>query len=293
MAAKSKIKYTHNKEEVRVEKPIGADSDDVLVHEEIYVPVTKVGKSRNLNSSLSGGQIVSRVLKGAAILVVLFIIICLFCFTANSGENGKFWDEQATIGNTKAKNHYVMYTDLVCPFCDAFTVPLLDHKEEFLANYAEAKDIVFELRVTDFLYEYGAHKTEYSRQSAEAVACAQKEGKFWDYYSAAVHKINQDFYSKGIGVSMTSEQITTIDDNYWLSIGESVGLGDSFKDCYNNHEQLETVIKNTAEALKDMRKLGASGVPLFKFNKFVTTGFELNGGWGYVQQYLDAGLQKK
>lgn len=293
MAAKNKVKYTHNKESVRVEKPIGSDYDDVLVHEEIYVPITKVGKSRDVNKQLTGGQIVSRILKGAALLAVLFVFVCLFAFSAGNNERGKIWDEQTIIGNANAKNHYVMYTDLVCPFCDAFTVPLLDHKEEFLANYAEAKDIVFELRVTDFLYEYGAHQTEYSRQSAEAVYCAQKEGKFWDYYSAAVHKLSEDFYSKGIGVSVTSEQITTINDDYWLGIGESVGLGDSFKNCYTNHESLETVISNTAEAVKDMQKLGASGMPLFKFNKFVTTGFQLNGGWEYVKQYLEAGLKEK
>ena len=71
-----------------------------------------------------------------------------------------------TVGSTDSPNLYVMYTDLMCPYCDVFSRVVMDHWDEFTA-YLDEHHILFEVRLTDYLYE--AVDSEYSRASAEGV----------------------------------------------------------------------------------------------------------------------------
>lgn len=231
---------------------------------------------------------IGRVIRTAVITAIIGAFLALIIFNASQKPSveTKVWDMRTTIGNAGAERHYIMYTDLMCPYCDAFSRVVKENLDEFKRDYIEDKKILFEMRVTDFLYEFGAHKTEYSRQSAEAIYCATAEDKFWDYYYAALDKLWEDYHSKGIGVSKTSPAITGIDDAYWLAIGESVGLGNDFADCYRNHKELEHVVSNTEKAYK----LTDSGLPYFQFGSFKTSGFDQSWGWPQVKQYLDAGL---
>ena len=226
-------------------------------------------------------------LRPLALAAILIIFIAIIAVSAGKSSNTSvIWDERTVVGNLGAKNHYIMYTDIMCPYCDVFSREIKNHEDEFKSEYLEGKDIAFEVRMTDFLYEYGS-ANESSRNGAEAIYCATEEGKFWEYYHASLDALWDDYHSKGIGSSKTAPAITGMGREYWEKVAKKVdGLGDSWKDCYENHKMLEKVEKNTARAAKAVD----GGVPYFKFNKFTTGGFDTNWGWDYVKKYLDAGL---
>ena len=104
---------------------------------------------------------------GLAIIGVLLlaVIIGAIISGSNSSHESKVWDERTTIGNMNAKNYYVMYTDMACPYCSVFSREIMNHEDEFRRDYIEGQDILFEVRVTDYLYEYGENKAE---QAAKA-----------------------------------------------------------------------------------------------------------------------------
>lgn len=229
----------------------------------------------------------NKLIRIIALVAVAGCFIALMIFnTASTSAADAPWDEATTQGNLDAQHHYIFYTDLMCPYCDAYSRLVAENHEEFQRDYLEGKDILYEIRLTDFLYEYGEHHTEYSRQSAEAAYCAARAGKFWDFYDTALAKLNEDYHSKGIGVSKTAPEITDITDDYWLEIGASVGLGQDFQDCYHNHDTVEQLEANTAK----VAKIVDGGLPYFKFGTFTTSGFDQSWDWSYVKRYLDAGL---
>ncbi len=220
-------------------------------------------------------------------IAVLLIGLMIFNNNAPVDHSQTVWDQNTTIGNLDAKNYYIFYTDLACPYCSVFSREIMNHKEEFENDYINGKDILYEVRVTDILYEHGEHEIKMSRDSAEAVYCAKDEGKFWDYYYGALTALWNDYHSKGIGVSKTSEPIRDMPDDYWLKIGESINLGERFANCINNHEMLDKVIEDTAKAWKQID----GGLPYFRFGKFSTSGFSDGWNWEYVKKYLDAGIK--
>lgn len=217
------------------------------------------------------------------IVVALFAVL-IASSASQSSTAGQVWNEAATVGDLDAKNHYIMYTDIMCPYCDFFSRVVMNNWDEFTA-YLEENDVLFEIRLTDYLYE--GVGSQYSRDSAEAAYCAMKENKFWDFYHGALSAIWTDYHSKGIGDSKTSPTIKDIPEDYWLKIGHDAGLGEQFDNCIANHETVDELDKNTLRASQV-----AQGYPYFKFNKFTTAGFDSSWGWEYVKLYLDSGLGK-
>lgn len=217
------------------------------------------------------------------VIIALFAVIILNSSTKQSPAD-QAWNQAATVGDPEAKNFYVMYTDLMCPYCDYFSRAVMDNQEEF-EQYLADNDILFEVRLTDYLYE--ASGIEYSRDAAEATYCAMREDKFWDYYHGALIALDHDYHSKGIGDSKTSPTIKNLPADYWLKIGHQVGLGEQFDRCVADHETADELDKNTERALQV-----ANGMPFFQFNRFSTAGFDSSWGWDYVKMYLDAGLGK-
>ncbi|MBR1802327.1 thioredoxin domain-containing protein [Candidatus Saccharibacteria bacterium] len=224
------------------------------------------------------------------VLIAIAIISLIVIGTPKSDDLNAIWDERTILGNKDAKNHYVMTTDIMCPYCDYFSRAIMSHQDEF-EQWLKDNDVVYEMRITDFLNEYGEAGAK-SEQAAEATLCATEEGKFWEYYHNTMTSLNEDYHSKGIGNSKTAPKIEGMTADYWLEIGYEVGLGDSFKDCYKNHSQLEHVRENTKKAAKIMEKSGTSGMPYFKFGGLETTGFDTSWGWDQVKTYyLEAGLK--
>lgn len=216
-------------------------------------------------------------------IAVLIILAIVASTTIKPSTASEIWDEQMTIGNTEAKNHFIVYSDLVCPYCVAFENAIVENEEEF-EQYIAENDILFEIRLSDFLYEYGESSPIHSRYSAVATYCARNEGKFWDYYKHAISKVWDDFFASSGKAGFSKMQ--TLDENYWIDLGKDVGLSDNFKSCVENKDPLDE-IKSTAQKTAKT----ANGMPYFKFNNYTSSGFDLSWGWNYVQEYFKAGLE--
>ena len=163
------------------------------------------------------------------IAVVGILIAAIVASMSSKPTNAEIvWDDQMTIGNIDAKNYFIIYSDLVCPYCVAFENAIVEHEEDF-QNYIKDNDILVEIRLSDFLYEYGESRPIDSRYSAVATYCAKNEGKFWDYYNRAISTIWNDYFKKSGKSAVKS--MSSLDKSYWIKIGEKVGLGDNFKSC--------------------------------------------------------------
>ena len=217
---------------------------------------------------------------GVAMLIILAISASM---NAKPSNSEKVWDEKTTIGSMDAKNYFIVYSDLVCPYCIAFENAIVEHEDEF-QKYIKENDILYEVRISDFLYEYGETNPINSRYSAVATYCAKNEDKFWDYYNLAVTTVWNDYF-KDSGKSAVAN-MSKLGKDYWINIGKKVGLGEKFEDCVKNDEPL-TEIKETAAKTAKL----ANGMPYFKLNKYTSSGFDLSWGWEYVQMYFKAGLE--
>lgn len=217
-------------------------------------------------------------------VIATFILLIVGSSAVKESPADKAWDLETTVGNENAKNHYIMYTDLMCPYCDVFSREVMAHWDEF-EQYLAENSILFEVRLTDALY-LGSGSTM-SRDSAEAAYCAKRENKFWDFYHGALASLWEDYHSKGIGNSKTATPIRDMPDDYWLKVGHGAGLGETFDNCVKNRETADEVYDNSVRALQV-----SEGMPTFQFGNFTTSGFSDTWDWSYVKRYLDAGLEK-
>lgn len=217
----------------------------------------------------------------AVIIVVIAAIVA--SMNAKPSNSDKLWDARMSIGNPDAKNYFIIYSDLVCPYCVAFENAIVEHEEDF-KKYIEQNDILVEIRLSDFLYEYGETHPEHSRYSAIATYCARNEDKFWDYYNLAITTVWDDFF-KDTGKSGFSK-MSSYGQEYWTAIGKKAGLGEEFESCVKDQTPIKEIEENAAKSAKL-----ASGMPYFKFNKFVSSGFDLASDWQDVLMYFQAGLE--
>lgn len=219
---------------------------------------------------------------GIIVVIVLIIAAIIASMTIKPPAEAEVWDEQMTIGNQDAKNHFIVYSDLVCPYCIAFENAILEEEEEF-HKYIEKNDILFEVRLSDFLYEYGEHNPINSRYSAVATYCAKDEGKFWDYYNLAIKTLWKDYF-KDNGKSAVSK-ISAMEKDYWIDLGKQVGLGDDFVSCVKNDTPLSTIKSNAARTADQV-----NGLPAFKLNNYSPPGFSMDGTWEDVKAFFKKGL---
>ena len=218
------------------------------------------------------------------ILVVGLLFAAIIASMNNKPSNAEIvWDKDMTVGNLEAKNYFIIYSDIACPYCIAFENAIIEHEEEF-KEYIEKNDVLVEIRLSDFLYEYGESQSIESRYGAEAIFCAKKEGKFWDYYNLAITKVWNEYF-KDSGKNAFSK-FNKLKKDYWIEMGEGIGLGDDFKKCVEEDEVLDEVVASAKKTVKLV-----TGMPHFKFNNYTSGGFDLSWGWDYVLMYFDAGLE--
>ncbi len=220
---------------------------------------------------------------GIVTLVLIFLAIFMTTMMQKPTPRDKIWYEEMTVGNLDAKNYFIIYSDVACPYCIAFENAIIENQEEF-EKYIEQNDILVEIRVADFLYEYGESNPIESRYGAVATYCAKDRGKFWDYYDLAITRVWNEYF-RDAGKAAFAE-FNKLGKDYWVQMGYEVGLDEDFANCVNNDESLEAV---KADAKRMTRFV--SGMPYFKFNNYISSGFDLNWGWNYVLMYFDAGLQ--
>lgn len=233
-----------------------------------------------------------RIISITIIVAVVGLLFGLFAYNSIHGGSleGTAWNEQMTLGDkSTAKRHYIMYTDIFCPYCDKFSDAVAAHKDEFMSEYIEGKNIYFEMRVTDMNYLSG-HSNN-SRPAGEGVYCAAKQEKFWDYYYALLGQIYEDYHSKGIGIDKNSERIPDLEMDYFYNVAKETDLDyDQFVSCMENHETADELDKNTERA----GNIVGGGVPYFTFDKFVTSGFlgtfDADKDYEQVKLMMDAGL---
>lgn len=224
-----------------------------------------------------------RIIGMVAVVLVLFAAI-VASMNQKTPNMEKVWDKEMTVGNIEAENYFIIYSDLACPYCIAFENAIIENEEQF-KKYIEANDILIEVRLSDFLYEYGQSQSPESRYGAEAVYCAKKEGRFWDYYNLAVTRVWDEYFKKS-GKSAFTE-FNKLGKDYWTKMGEEIGLSEDFEKCVKEDETLAEI---EGAALKSVKLI--DGMPYFKFNKYTSSGFDLSWGWEYVLMYFDAGLKK-
>ena len=221
------------------------------------------------------------------IIAIIGIIVAAIVASMNAKPSNSeiVWDTATTIGNPDAKNYFIIDSDLVCPYCIAFENAIVENEDEF-QDYIKQNDILVEVRLSDFLFEYGESNPINSRYSAVATYCAKDEGKFWDYYNLAVTTVWNDYF-KDLGKGAFTK-MNSLTKDYWINIGKKVGLSDNFESCVKNDAPLAEIKENA----KKTAKL-ADGMPYFKLNNYTSSGFDLSWGWDYVKMYFEAGLGKQ
>lgn len=235
-----------------------------------------------------------RAIRVIGLCLIIGFLVALLVFNANKPVDYTPWEMAMTKGDKEtATHHFIMYTDVFCPYCDKFSNALRAHAEEFKTDYLENKHIFFELRVTDVNYTYG-HSNN-SRPGGEGAYCAAAQNNFWGYYDALLERIYEEYHSKGIGVSKDSEHIPDLPEEYWTEVAEKGGLDvEAFKACMDSDEMLTKLDKNTERAQRNM----PSGVPYFVFDRYTTSGFlgewdAAGFDWEQAKLLLDAGLASK
>ncbi len=225
---------------------------------------------------------------GAIVLVFgVFVALAIYNSLNPGPKVTGVWNDAMTIGNKEtAKHHFIMYTDIFCPYCDKFSNAVTANWDDFNKKYIEDENILFEIRVTDINYLSG-HSNN-SLPAAEGAYCAAKQEKFWDYYHAILAKLYEDYHSQGIGVDRTSPRIPDLETDYFTDAANRGGLDyDSFATCMQNHETKDEVEKNTNRATNTI----SSGVPFFVFDKFSYNGFA--GDWDAMEDYKNVELLMK
>lgn len=217
-------------------------------------------------------------------IFALLLIALILSNTKPADVSAKVWNETMTLGDpTTAVRHYIVYTDLMCPYCNYYGRIIQENDEDFQKYLADNK-IAYEVRVTDMLYEGSG--IEMSRPAAEGAYCAARENRFWDYYHTALDHIFADYYEKGIGYSKTAPMIKDMTRDYWYKIGAEIGLGETFKSCFMDGLAVSELQENTLKA-----STYAAGLPYFTFGKFSTGGFDPSWEWDTVKQMLNQGLK--
>lgn len=204
------------------------------------------------------------------------------------------WNEAMAKGDAStAKHHFIMYTDIFCPYCDKFSDAVAANQDHFNKHYIEDNNVLFEIRVTDVNYVNG--HSQNSRPAGEAAYCAAKQGDFWSYYYALLAKVYKDYHSRGIGVDRNSEKIPTLEMSYFYDIADDLDTIDREKlvSCMENDEVVTELDNNTKEAQKKIN----GGVPRFVFDKYTADGFlgnwNTNNDYEQVKLLMDAGLASK
>ena len=228
-----------------------------------------------------------KALRIIGVVVVVAVIFAAIIASMNQKvpNSEKVWDEATTVGDMDASNYFVIYSDIACPYCVAFENAIVENEEEF-ERYLKQNDILLEVRLSDFLYEYGESRPLESKLGAEAIYCAKNEGKFWDYYNLAISKVWNEYFAASGKAAFSA--FNKLGKDYWIEMGKSIGLGEDFENCVKNDDTLAEVQVNAKKASERI-----AGMPYFKFNSYTSSGFDLSWGWDYVLMYFESGLSSK
>jgi protein-disulfide isomerase len=223
------------------------------------------------------------------VLILIGILGAIVFLIANSTNqptdlSRRAWEPAMTLGSPQASHHFIVYTDIFCPYCDVFSRELRSNFDQFSTDYLDNQKIYLEYRLTDMISDHSPN----SKRGGESGYCAAKQGQFWNYYDAILAKLLTDYHSQGIGVSKTSPSIPELPNDYFYAAAAETDLDlDQFKSCLEDHETLETLETNTNNA----RYSVGGGIPYFVFNRFTSSGFD--GDYRTIEMMIKSGLSSR
>lgn len=216
-----------------------------------------------------------KLVKIVALIAVVGALVGLIVANLMSSSDGapdEIWNENTVVGQADGEHHFVLYTDLGCSYCYHLSSVISENQATFEQFLAE-NNVAFEFRVIPYL------GSDLSIWGAEAAACAADEGRFWEFYLAAIRALGEDYYE--------GSTYSTIPENYFAELGARLGMPEKFSQCYLEHEKNEAVVGNLKTAT---RKMSSSGVPYEKFGSYTSGGFDSSWGWSKLKQMMEAGL---
>ncbi len=151
------------------------------------------------------------------------------------------------LGKADAKVTVVQFADYRCPFCEKF---FTDSESQLIKDYVDTGKVKLYFR--DFAFLGDA-----SVVASNAVACANDQGKFWEYH---------DYLYK----NQPSESDTSMYNTDGLTqVAVNLGLnGDQFKTCLSSKKFNADVSKDLA----DGQAAGVSGTPTIFINGIAVVG---------------------
>lgn len=141
--------------------------------------------------------------------------------------------DAARFGSAEAPVQIVEWSDFQCPYCTKAATTLAEVK----ARYGDKVSVVFRHFPLDFHPQ--------ARKAAEAAACAQDQGRFWEYHDVLF--AHQD--------ALAEDALQT----YARDLGLDVGV---FGDCLSSGKHAKRVQTD----LEEGAKLGVQGTPGFFVN---------------------------
>lgn len=231
--------------------------------------------SRNIN--------VGTIVRWALVIIALSFLVAVFVWNAVSkpaDEKRVVWNENMALGSTDAENHFIEYTDSMCPYCAYFALALHSGMADFQRDYLGTGKIYFEVRIIDAISDHNVNST----RGNQASYCAAESGKFWPFYSSLQEYLKTTFYDKGIANKKGAPEMPHIEDQVYYDLAVNSGIGaDQMKTCLESGETASEL----ASATNNARAVLPSGVPYFVFNNYKSSGFE--GNYNTIQKMFSAG----
>ena len=154
------------------------------------------------------------------------------------------------LGNKNAKVTMIEFGDFQCPFC----------KQYFDQTAQQVMDTYVKTGKVKFAWRYYPLVTIHpnAQKSAEAAACANDQGKFWDMHDILFK--NQDIWAP---------QAAADAENSFISYAGQLGLDTTqFQNCLDSSQDKSLVDADVA----DGNRIGVSGTPTFVINGNVIVG---------------------
>lgn len=170
---------------------------------------------------------------GAGWLIFL-LVMPLSAISQTQPANQTSAGAAPTLGSPSAPVVIIEFSDFQCSFCKRFWVETLPRLKEAYLDTGKAR----------FIYRHFAILGKHSEQAALAAACAQEQGRFWEYH-------DQLFRNQG-GLAFTEAKLKQYSDDIGLNAGV-------FGTCLGTGKYREKVERETAAAVN----LGGRGTPFF------------------------------
>ncbi len=160
--------------------------------------------------------------------------------TTVSGWEKIIRPENATLGPEDAKVTIIEFSDFDCPFCKRF---FEGSRKQLIDEYGDQIRFVFKNLPLERIHPN-------AKGAAIAAQCANRQGKFWEYYASLFD--NQR--------NLTETKL--------LEIGDELGLGGDFKTCLTNQETKAEVEQDMKDAMGNSLR----GTPSFVVNGTILPG---------------------